>query len=232
MVLSLTRGPDGGGPVSSRIAAIVPVVAVPAKIIPLGAPDFPLCLPKSFSSNCFHQMVRTAFDLRISRSAVTGGRPSTRAVAPIMRSAVSLGYVAGSEIARAHARAVIGRTTNLDATSCRNDSTPTSGWIRTFPESVANSNRPILQIVNPLAFPRESSIANRALPDSLAGSAVSQSKTCVPSKNHARLPHSCSDKLAKPRRQLSSPSHEENQKYHRFVARPGQVLPLACSASW
>ena len=38
-----------------------------------------------------YQIVRTALDCRISRSAVRSGKPSTSAVAPMIRSAGSLG---------------------------------------------------------------------------------------------------------------------------------------------
>jgi len=41
--------------------------------------------------HCSHQIVRIVFDRRISRSAVSKDSPSTSAVAPIMRSAGSLG---------------------------------------------------------------------------------------------------------------------------------------------
>jgi hypothetical protein len=40
---------------------------------------------------CLHQIVWTALDRRISRSAVNKDSPSTNAVAPIMRSTGSLG---------------------------------------------------------------------------------------------------------------------------------------------
>src|SRR5580658_6793992 len=68
-----------------------------------------------------YQIVRTALDRRISRFAVSKDIPSTSAVAPIMRSAGSLGYVAGRPTARAHARPLMGKTTNRDSTSWRKD---------------------------------------------------------------------------------------------------------------
>ena len=57
----------------------------------------PKVVPKAWpmrgelSEDFSYQIVASAFDKRISRSAVTNVRPSTSAVAPIKRSAGSLG---------------------------------------------------------------------------------------------------------------------------------------------
>ena len=126
-----------------------------------------------------YQMVGSARDFRISRSEVSRERPSTNAVAPMTRSAGSLGYAAGRANALTHTRPVIGRTTNRRSTSDRNDSRLMSSRIRPLLESVDNSRSVMSEMARPFAVWRASSIAALAFLESRVGSRASQTTTWV-----------------------------------------------------
>lgn len=129
-----------------------------------------------------HQMVRTTPDPRMARSAVTNGRPSIMAVAPMIRSAGSLGYDAGSAAARAQAFAVMGRTRNLDSSSSRKDSRLVSKRSFFLLAIIASSSSVISQIAKPEPVVRALSIAAWAFDDTWAGSPASHRTTCVSSR--------------------------------------------------
>jgi len=106
-----------------------------------------------------HQIVRSARDRRIARSAVSRGSPSTKAVAPIIRSTGSLGYDAGRPTARTHARPLIGRIMNRASTSRKKDSRRMSRRMRLLFERVANSSKVMSEMANPSPFRRASLMA-------------------------------------------------------------------------
>lgn len=124
-----------------------------------------------------HQMVDSAPDLRISRSAVRRDRPSTRAVAAMTRSEGSLGKEAGRARACMQMSAVMGRTMNLRSTSDRNDARLVRKSSRPKFEIRVSSRSVISEMARPLAFCRSRSIAALALFEMRAGSRPSQTTT-------------------------------------------------------
>ena len=80
-------------------------------------------------------------------------------------------------MACAHARLLIGKTTNRASTSCRNDSRLMLSRMRPFFTSMANSKRVMSQIAKPPSFLRAPSIAALAFCEIWSWSNASQTTT-------------------------------------------------------
>lgn len=162
-------------------------------------------------------MVRLA---RIFSSLVTSGTPSTLAVAPISRSAGSLGYVSGN-CAATETISLLNSFTSTPKTK-----SSTVAWTvpndSSLPRAIAfaSSHKVIDAIATP-SLHLLSTIASVAGWESFSGSVKDQIRTCVSSRITARIPKPLEDRSESQCRRRFSLFPEDARTTGLEYCRPG-----------